>query len=41
MNKIVKAAKKNIKKIVQNKMVTYKNWYEWLPHTLQAYSICN
>ncbi|XP_073268737.1 uncharacterized protein [Populus alba] len=31
------AANKNIKKIVQKMVVTYKDWQEWLPYALHAY----
>ncbi|MCI87634.1 hypothetical protein A2U01_0108918, partial [Trifolium medium] len=34
MNGAVEAANKNIKKIVQKMVVTYKNWHEMLPFAL-------
>jgi hypothetical protein len=37
MNGAVEAANKNIKKIVQKMVVTYKDWQEWLPYALHAY----
>jgi len=37
MNGAVKAANKNIKKIVQKMVVTYKDWHEMLPFTLHGY----
>jgi len=37
MNGVVEAANKNIKKIVQKMVVTYKDWQEWLPYALHAY----
>ncbi|RDX92193.1 hypothetical protein CR513_25706, partial [Mucuna pruriens] len=37
MNGIVEAANKNIKKIVQKMVVTYKDWHEMLPYTLHGY----
>jgi hypothetical protein len=39
MNGVVKAANKNLKKIVQKMVVTYKDWHEWLPYALHAYEI--
>ncbi|KAG5226363.1 RNA-directed DNA polymerase (Reverse transcriptase), Ribonuclease [Salix suchowensis] len=37
MNGAVEAANKNIKKIVQKMVVTYKDWHEMLPFALYAY----
>jgi len=37
MNGVVEAANKNIKKIVQKMMVTYKDWHEKLPFLLHGY----
>jgi hypothetical protein len=37
MNGAVEAANKNIKKIIQKMVVTYKDWYEMLPFALHAY----
>ena len=37
MNGAVEAANKNIKKIIQNMTVTYKNWHEILPFALHGY----
>ena len=37
MNGIVEAANKNIKKIIQKMIVTYKEWHEMLPFTLHGY----
>ena len=37
MNGVVEAANKNIKKIIQKMMVTYKNWHEMLPFSLHGY----
>ena len=37
MNGAVEAANKNIKKIMQKMMVTYKDWHEMLPFTLHGY----
>jgi hypothetical protein len=37
MNDVVEVTNKNIKKIVQKIVVTYKDWHEWLPYTLHAY----
>nr|XP_034889983.1 uncharacterized protein LOC118030069 [Populus alba] len=39
MNGTVEAANKNIKKIVQKMVITYKDWHEWLPYALHAYRI--
>jgi hypothetical protein len=42
MNGVVEAANKNIKKIVQKMVVTYKDWHEMLPFALHGYrtSVC-
>ncbi|RDY12557.1 Gypsy retrotransposon integrase-like protein 1, partial [Mucuna pruriens] len=37
MNGAVEAANKNIKKIVQKMMVTYKDWHDMLPYALHGY----
>ncbi|CAL0323819.1 unnamed protein product [Lupinus luteus] len=37
MNGAVEAANKNIKKIVQKMVMTYKNWHEMLPFALHGY----
>lgn len=37
MNGVVEAANKNIKKIVQKMVVTYKDWHEMLPFALHGY----
>ena len=37
MNKTVKAANKNVKKIVAKMMNTYKDWHEKLPFALHSY----
>ena len=37
MNGAVEAANKNIKKIVQKMVVTYKDWHEMLPFALHGY----
>ena len=37
MNGVVEAANKNIKKIVQEMTVTYKDWHEMLPFALHGY----
>ncbi|RDX67932.1 Pol polyprotein, partial [Mucuna pruriens] len=37
MNGAVKAANKNIKKIVQKMVVTYKDWHDMLPYALHGY----
>ena len=39
MNGVVEAANKNIKKIIQKMVVTYKDWHEMLPFTLHGYRI--
>ena len=42
MNGVVEAANKNIKKIIQKMVVTYKDWHEMLPFSLHEYrtSVC-
>ena len=37
MNGIVEAANKNIKKIIQKMVDTYKDWHEMLPFALHGY----
>ena len=37
MNGAVEAANKNIKKIIQKMIVTYKDWHEMLPFSLHGY----
>ncbi|RDX67115.1 Pro-Pol polyprotein, partial [Mucuna pruriens] len=37
MNGAVEAANKNIKKIVQKMVVTYRDWHDMLPYTLHGY----
>ena len=37
MNVVVKASNKNIKKIIQKVVVTYKDWHEMLPFALHGY----
>ena len=37
MNGAVEAANKNIKKIVQKMVVTYRDWHEMLPFALHGY----
>lgn len=37
MNGAVEAANKNLKKIVQKMVVTYKDWHEMLPFALHGY----
>ena len=37
MNGVVEAANKNINKIIQMMMVTYKDWHEMLPFALHGY----
>jgi len=36
-NEAVEAANKNIKKIIQKMIVSYKDWHEMLPFALHAY----
>jgi len=40
MNGAVEAANKNIKKIIQKMVVTYKDWHEMLPFALHGYRTC-
>ena len=42
MNGVVEAANKNIRKIVQKMVRTYKDWHEMLPFDLHGYwtSVC-
>ena len=37
MNGVVEATNKNIKKIIQKMVVTYKDWNEMLPFSLHGY----
>ncbi|RDY02544.1 hypothetical protein CR513_13973, partial [Mucuna pruriens] len=37
MNGVVEAANKNIKKIVEKMVVTYKDWHDMLPYALHGY----
>jgi len=37
MNWVVEAANKNIKKIIQKMLKTYKDWHEMLPFALHLY----
>jgi len=37
MNGAVEATNKNIKKIIQKMVVTYKDWHEMLPFALHGY----
>ena len=37
MNGVVEAANKNIKRIIQKMVVTYKDWHEMLPFYLHGY----
>ena len=37
MNRVVKAANKNIKKIIQKMTASYKDWHEMLPFALHGY----
>jgi hypothetical protein len=37
MNGAVEAANKNLKKIIQKMVVTYKDWHEMLPYALHTY----
>ena len=37
MNGVVEAANKNIKKIIQKMVITYKDWHEMLSFALHAY----
>ncbi|RDY00959.1 Pro-Pol polyprotein, partial [Mucuna pruriens] len=39
MNGAVEAANKNIKKIIQKMVMTYKDWHDMLPYTLHGYRI--
>ena len=39
MNGAVEAANKNVKKIIQKMVVTYKDWHEMLSFSLHAYCI--
>ncbi|RDX76295.1 Gypsy retrotransposon integrase-like protein 1, partial [Mucuna pruriens] len=37
MNKAIEVANKNIKKIIQKMVVTYKDWHDMLPYALHGY----
>ena len=37
MNGAIEATNKNLKKIIQKMVVTYKDWHEMLPYALHAY----
>jgi len=37
MNRAVEAANKNIKKIIQKMIVSYKDWHEMLPFALHGF----
>ena len=37
MNGTVEAANKNVKKIIQKMIITYRDWHEMLPFALHAY----
>src|SRR4051812_23629670 len=37
MNGAIEAANKNIKKIIQKMVITYKDWHEMLPYALHGY----
>jgi hypothetical protein len=37
MNGVVEATNKNVKKIIQKMVVTYKDWHEMLPFSLYTY----
>jgi len=37
MNGVVEVANKNIKKIMQKMVITYKDWHEMLPFALHGY----
>jgi len=39
MNDVVEVTNKNINKIVQKMVVTYKDYYKWFPYALYAYWI--
>lgn len=39
MNDVVEATNKNITKIIQEMVVTYRDWHEMLPFALHAYHI--
>ncbi|RDX89182.1 Pol polyprotein, partial [Mucuna pruriens] len=41
MNEAVEAANKNLNKIIQKLVVTYKEWYDMLPYTLHLYQKIN
>ncbi len=37
MNGAVEAANKNLKRIIQKMVVTYRDWHDMLPYALHAY----
>ena len=37
MNRAVEVANKNIKKIIQKMIVSYRDWHEMLPFALHGY----
>lgn len=37
MHGVIEVTNKNIKKIIQKMVITYKDWFEMLPFTLQGY----
>ena len=37
MNGAVEATNKNVKKIIQKMLITYKDWHKMLPFSLHAY----
>jgi hypothetical protein len=39
MNNIVEAANKNVKKIIQKMVITYKDWHGMLSFSLHIYRI--
>ena len=39
MNSVVEAANKDVKKVIQKMVVTYKDWHEMLSFALHAYRI--
>lgn len=39
INDIVEASNRNIKKIIQNMVITYKDWHEMIPFALHGYQM--
>ena len=37
MNRVMEAANKNMEKIIQKMVVTYKDWHEMIPFSLHGY----